>query len=163
MTAIAVTGHMDLTISSAELVSDALLNLLSSYADRELTGISCLAKGADTLFAEALLRSGGRLIVILPSRDYRKAKVKPDHAEAFDRLLAAAVEVVVMDHDTANRTAYESANHELLRRADRLVAVWDGSPPSGKGGGTADTVLFATESGLPVDIVWPQGARRLGP
>jgi hypothetical protein len=160
MTVVAVTGHMDLTVSSAKLVSDALLNLLSSYADGELMGISCLARGADTLFAEAVLKSGGRLIVILPSRDYRKAKVRPDHAEAFDRLLAAAVEVVVMDHDRADRTAYESANIELLRRADRLVAVWDGSPPSGKGGGTADTVLFATESGIPVDVVWPKGAQR---
>lgn len=161
MMVVAVTGHMDLTDSSAGLVSDALLHLLSSYADEELTGISCLARGADTLFAEAILRIGGRLIVILPSHDYRKAKVKLDHAEVFDRLSAAAAEVVIMNYRTANRAAYESANNELLRRADRLVAVWDGSPPSGKGGGTADTVLSATESGIPLDVVWPQGAQRL--
>jgi hypothetical protein len=47
-----------------------------------------------------------------------------------------------------------------VKRADRLVAVWNGEPPSGKGGGTADTVIEAREAGLPVDVVWPDGAAR---
>lgn len=47
-----------------------------------------------------------------------------------------------------------------MERADRLVAVWDGTPPSGKGGGTADTVESARAAGLPVDVVWPTGATR---
>jgi hypothetical protein len=41
---------------------------------------------------------------------------------------------------------------------DRLVAVWDGTPPSGKGGGTTDTVEQARAAGLPVDVVRPDGA-----
>ncbi|MGQ5640181.1 MULTISPECIES: hypothetical protein [unclassified Streptomyces] len=127
-----------------------------------LTGISCIAKGSDTLFAEAVLELGGRLIVVIPAQDYRQAKVKPDHAETFDRLTAAAAEVLILEHETANRSAYEDANRTLLRRADRLVAVWDGAPPSGKGGGTADTVTEAREAGLPVDVVWPEGTARQG-
>ena len=55
-------------------------------------------------------------------------------------LAAEASEVVTMSNETANRQAYEDANRELLRRADRLVAVWNGRPPTGRGGGTADTV-----------------------
>ncbi|GAU68072.1 hypothetical protein SSP35_06_01570 [Streptomyces sp. NBRC 110611] len=43
----------------------------------ELVGVTCLARGSDTLFAEAVVEAGGRLVVILPSRDYREAKVKP--------------------------------------------------------------------------------------
>jgi hypothetical protein len=65
-----------------------------------------------------------------------------------------------LEHETANRSAYEDANRTLLRRADRLVAVWNGEPPSGKGGGTADTVLEARDAGLSVDVVWPDGAAR---
>ncbi|MFJ2004831.1 hypothetical protein [Streptomyces chartreusis] len=159
MTTIAVTGHMDLTEDSVPLVRDALRETLRPYAD-DLTGVSCIAKGSDSLFAEAVLELGGRLVVVLPSKDYRQAKVKPDHAETFDRLLAAATEVVVLDHETANRSAYEDANGTLLKRAERLVAVWNGSPPNPKGGGTADTVLEAREAGLPVDVVWPDGAAR---
>ena len=161
MTRIAVTGHMDLTDSSVPLVRDALVETLKPYAaGGDLTGVSCIAKGSDSLFAEAVLELGGRLVVVIPSKDYRQAKVRPDHAETFDRLMAAAAEVLVLDHETANRSAYEDANRTVLRRADRLVAVWNGEPPSPKGGGTADTVIEAREAGLPVDVVWPEGAAR---
>jgi hypothetical protein len=107
-----------------------------------------------------VLAAGGRLVVVIPSEDYREAKVKPGHAATFDRLHAAADEVLVMPHATANRSAYESANAAVLQRADRLVAVWNGQPPGGKGGGTADVVVEAREAGLPVDVVWPAGAAR---
>lgn len=159
MTTIAVTGHMDLTEASVPLVRDALRGLLKPYAS-DLSGVSCIAKGSDSIFAEVVVELGGRLIVVLPSRDYRQAKVKPDHEETFDRLIDAAAEVVVLDHESANRSAYEDANRTLLKRAERLVAVWNGSPPSPKGGGTADTVLEAREAGLAVDVVWPEGAAR---
>ncbi|MEU7642341.1 hypothetical protein AB0C11_41110 [Streptomyces sp. NPDC039016] len=158
MTTIAVTGHMDLSESTVLLVQDELRSLLGKHQG-ELVGVTCLARGSDTLFAEAVIAAGGRLVVILPSQDYRQAKVKPDHAPTFDRLTAAA-NVVTLPHETANRAAYEAANGELLKRADRLVAVWDGAPPSGKGGATADTVELARAAGLPVDIIWPNGARR---
>jgi hypothetical protein len=159
VTTIAVTGHMDLTDSSVPLVRDALRETLKPYAS-DLTGVSCIAKGSDSIFAEVVVELGGRLVVVIPSKDYRQNKVKPDHAETFDRLIDAAAEVVILDHETANRSAYEDANRTLLRRAERLVAVWNGEPPSGKGGGTADTVLEAREAGLPVDVVWPDGAAR---
>nr|EIF91230.1 hypothetical protein [Streptomyces tsukubensis NRRL18488] len=152
---------MDLTEESVALVRAALRELLAGRGNG-LTGVSCIAAGADSLFAEAVLEAGGRLVVVVPSRDYRAAKVKPGHAELFDRLHGAAAEVVVLPNETADRTAYESANRELLARAERLVAVWDGTPPSGKGGGTADTVLEAQAAGIPVDIVWPEGASRRG-
>lgn len=160
MTTIAVTGHMDLTDDSVHLVRAALDELLKPYDRGDLVGISCIAAGSDSLFAEAVLAAGGRLVVVLPSQDYRQAKVKPQHAETFDQLIDAADEVRVMPHPTANRQAYESANRELLGQADRLVAVWNGEPPSGKGGGTADVVAEARAVGLPVDVVWPVGAAR---
>lgn len=162
MTTIAVTGHMDLTEESMPVVRTALDTLLASYGDGGLTGVSCIAKGADSLFARAVLDVGGRLVVVLPSRDYRQAKVKPEHAATFDALLEAAAEVVVVPQETANRAAYEAANAVLLERADRLVAVWNGQPPTGKGGGTADVVVQARAAGIPVDVVWPPGASRRG-
>ncbi|MFI1826160.1 hypothetical protein ACH41E_06835 [Streptomyces sp. NPDC020412] len=161
MTIIAVTGHMDLTEDSVPLVRAALDDLLSRHAgDGQLNGISCIAKGSDSLFAEAVLAAGGRLTVVIPSQDYRQNKVKPDHAALFDRLVEAAEKVLVLPHEAANRQAYEAANAVLVERADRLVAVWNGEPPTGKGGGTADTVLDAQAAGVPVDVVWPEGAAR---
>ncbi|MFF7192852.1 hypothetical protein ACFZAM_03975 [Streptomyces sp. NPDC008079] len=151
---------MDLTSSSVPLVRAALGELMRGVADGELVGVSCIAVGADSLFAEAVLDVGGTLVAVIPSRDYRETKVKDAHAARFDRLLAAAGEVVVMDHATAGREAYEAANSELLRRADRLVAIWNGMPPGTKGGGTADVVVEARTLGLPVTVVWPTGAAR---
>ncbi|WP_327316495.1 hypothetical protein [Streptomyces sp. NBC_01235] len=163
MTIIAVTGHMDLTEGSVPLVRTALDDLLKPYADDgRLVGVSCVAAGADSLFAEAVLAAGGRLTVVVPAQDYRRNKVEPEHTALFDRLVEAAAEVLVLPHETADRQAYEAANAVLVERADRLVAVWDGEPPTGKGGGTADTVLEARGAGIPVDVVWPHGAARRG-
>ncbi|MDX3642561.1 hypothetical protein [Streptomyces sp. MB09-02B] len=163
-TTIAVTGHLDLTEATVPLVRAALDGLLKPYGGDgdPLVGVSCIAKGADTVFAEAVLAAGGRLVVVVPSRDYRRSTVEPEHGGSYDRLLAAAAEVVVLPYETAEREAYEAANSVLVQRADRLVAVWDGAPPTGKGGGTADAVLAARAAGIPVDVVWPEGAARGG-
>ncbi len=52
-----------------------------------------------------------------------------------------------------------AANRHLLRHADLLYAVWDGRPARGWGG-TADVVREARELGLPVEVIWPDGATR---
>lgn len=160
MTTLAVTGHMDLTDGSVELVRGALRELLARHDGGGLVGVSCVAAGADSMFAEAVLAAGGRLVVVIPSRDYRRTKVRPEHAPLFDRLVQDADEVLVMPFETAGREAYEAANRVMLDRGDRLVAVWNGQPPGGKGGGTADVVLAARAAGLPVDVVWPEGVER---
>ncbi|WP_299530567.1 hypothetical protein [uncultured Streptomyces sp.] len=159
MTIIAVTGHTDLTVGSVPTVRAALREALRPYSG-DLTGISCLAPGADSLFAEELTAMGGRLVAVVPSQDYRDAQVDPTHAPVFDHLLEAAVEVHVLPVENADHAAYAAANAELIKRADRIVAVWDGTPPTGSGGSTADTVAEARAAGLPVDVVWPEGARR---
>ncbi|MEU2731080.1 hypothetical protein ACIQJX_10690 [Streptomyces griseoviridis] len=159
MTIIAVTGHMDLTSDSVPLVREALRETLAPYTGN-LTGLSCIAKGSDSLFADVVLELGGSLVAVIPSRDYRENKVRPDHAATFDRLTSLATDVVVLEHESASRAAYEDANRMLLDRADRLVAVWNGEPPTGKGGGTADTVVEARAAGMPIDVVWPGGAAR---
>ncbi|MDT0270243.1 hypothetical protein RM844_28630 [Streptomyces sp. DSM 44915] len=159
MTTIAVTGHMDLTTETVALVRAELRALLGQYAPADLVGVSCIAAGSDSLFAEAVLDAGGQLVVVVPGRDYRERKVKPDEAELYDRLVTAAAEVHTVPIDRASREAYEAAGAELLRRADRMVAIWDGQPSNGRGG-TAHTVDQARAAGVPVDVVWPDGAAR---
>ncbi|WP_440101339.1 hypothetical protein [Streptosporangium sp. H16] len=158
MVRIGVSGHMNLTPDTARLVSDALRSYLTAVAD-DVTGVSCIARGADSLFAEAVLEAGGALEVVLPSRDYREAKVKPDHAEQFDRLLSKAARVRVMDFDHASRDAYVAANEAMLGSVDELVAVWDGES-SVDAGGTAGAVADARRRGVRVIRVWPEGAAR---
>ncbi|PKV82545.1 hypothetical protein [Nocardia fluminea] len=153
---ISVTGHMNITPATAELVREAVIDLLDGTPD--LVGISCIARGADSVFAEAVLDIGGQLEVVLPSRDYREAKVKPDHAAQFDALIARAANVRTMDFDSAGREAYEAANAALVQGVDRMIAVWDSQ--DGQRAGTGTVVELARKHGIPVDIVWPEGAAR---
>ncbi|MCX4803560.1 hypothetical protein OG594_18205 [Streptomyces sp. NBC_01214] len=159
MATIAVTGHVNLTGASLPLVAGALAPLLARYPAAELTGMSCLAAGADTVFADAVLALGGRLVAVLPSTDYRARMLDGPHGAAFDRLLRAAAEVKVMPYRRAGATAYAAANRLLLGRAELLVAVWDGGP-GGRRGGTGDAVATARAQGTPVEVVWPSGAAR---
>jgi hypothetical protein len=158
LTRIAITGHMNLTPETTSLVRAAIRETLRAHDKTTLVGISCIAAGADQIFASLIVELGGRLEVILPSADYRERKVRPADLATFDGLLSRASHVQEMPFPKANKEAYEAANQALLTSADRLLAVWDGRPSDGAG--TADVVEHARSLGLPIDIVWPEGAQR---
>lgn len=155
---VGVTGHMNLTADTIPLVRAEIRKVLGVLGP-DLIGVSCLAAGADTIFAEVILDLGGELEVVVPSVDYRQSKVKPDHASVFDHLLERATLVRTLPFSQANRDAYEAANRELLDSSDALLAVWDGEAPADRGG-TAAVVDEAVARGLRVEVVWPPGARR---
>ncbi|WP_460957915.1 hypothetical protein [Parasphingorhabdus pacifica] len=131
----------------------------ASYTDDRIVGVSCLARGADQVFAHAVLDCGGSLEVVLPARDYRERKVKPDNLAEFDELIGRATSVHTMSFAESNREAYMAASEHVLETVDSMIAVWDGQP-SGGHGGTADVVEAARQRDLPVTVVWPKRATR---
>jgi hypothetical protein len=159
VTRVGITGHSNLTVESACLVADALRVDLAAYASDGLVGVSCLARGADQLFARVVLDLGGALEVVLPAADYRGRKVKPDNAAAFDDLIGQATTVRTLPFETSNRDSYLAASEHVLSTVELMVAVWDGQPADGHGG-TADVVERARALDLPVTVVWPAGAVR---
>lgn len=159
MIRIGISGHSNLAPESTELVFGALREALEPHAGDGLLGITCLAVGADQLFARAVRSLGGRYDVILPAPDYRSSVVKPANRADFDALLADASDVRFMPFESSGREAYMAASDALVTRSERLLAVWDGQP-SGGFGGTADVVAHAHQAGIPVDVIWPAGARR---
>ena len=156
---VGVTGHMNLSEESVPVVTEAVRAHLRTLDVGSLVGVSCLARGSDSLFAEVVIELGGQLEVVLPSTNYREAKVKPDHAPQFDRLVGKASVVNTMPFDTANRDAYVAANEAVLGSIDQLVAIWDGQPSPDRGG-TAGAVKEARDRGVDVHVIWPQGASR---
>ncbi|WP_133907447.1 hypothetical protein [Actinophytocola oryzae] len=156
MPRIGITGHSNLTQATLPLVTDALRTALSVHAPASLTGVSCLAAGADQVFARVVLDLDGEVHVVLPSSDYRAHQ--PDLAE-FDALLDRAAAVHTMPFPRSGPAAYMAASEHMLARVDALLAVWDGRPASGYGG-TADVVAAAHHRGLPVTVLWPPGAAR---
>ncbi|MEV2268368.1 hypothetical protein [Nonomuraea africana] len=157
MTRIAVTGHRELTPHTVELVSRALREELSG-AGPGLVGLSCLAEGADQIFAAATIAAGGELRAVLPAHRYRDS-LPAAARHSYDMLLGKASHVVELPFDDAGEPAYLAAARAMLEAADELVAVWDGEPPAGPGG-TADVVAMARRAGKPVRVIWPPGSMR---
>src|SRR5215468_75680 len=156
---IAITGHRGLPAATEHLVDQAIRGHLTRYAASDrLIGISALADGADQIFARAVLDAGGQLEVIVPAARYRDGLPEAVH-DTYDALLSAAAAVDRLGYVDSTEDAHMAASQAMLDRADHLLAVWDGKPARGYGG-TADVVAEARNRGIPVTVIWPDGASR---
>lgn len=156
MTRIGVTGHIHLTDGSAAVIYRALADALAEYAPDGVRGVTCLAAGADQLFARAVLATGGSYEVVLPARDYGRVGVAAANRRTFGRLMRRASSVSVLRNRRSGHAAYVAASEEVLRRCDVLIAVWD------RGGDscTGTVAAMADRFGVPVRVIWPAGAAR---
>ncbi len=158
MHTVGVTGHRGLTEEQSGLIAAELRRVLRPLAVGGLAGITCLADGADTVFADVVLQLGGRLISVIPAVGYRELQ-PPSHLGDFDRLLKSSAEVRRQDRPTPDLASLMDASRLLVDASDRILAVWDGLPARGFGG-TADVVDYARRRSCPVQIIWPRGAVR---
>ncbi|HEY8524690.1 MAG TPA: hypothetical protein VIL48_07000 [Acidimicrobiales bacterium] len=140
------------------MVDTELRHQLANHDPDELVGLSCIADGADSLFAQAVLDRGGRLEVIIPAEEYR-AGLPAEHHPVYDRLLADASAIRRLPFRQSTSESHMAASKLMLEHAEELYAVWDGLPARGYGG-TADVVTAARQLGLPVTVIWPEGATR---
>jgi hypothetical protein len=158
MTRIAISGHRGLSPEVEALIDQAIRAELSRYAVDDTVGISCLADGADQIFAHAVVDLGGALEVFVPAARYRDALPESAHA-GYDELISRAVAVHRLAYVESSAQSHMQASIDMLKHADLLFAVWDGLPARSFGG-TADVVSHARETGVPVTVIWPQGAQR---
>ena len=157
---IAITGHRDLDEPTTALVDAAIRTLLRTHRTRDLVGVSCLAAGADQIFARAVLELGGRLEVIVPAAGYAAA-LGARARRGFEELWRRAATVESLTHPRPGPEPYRDAGLRMLDGVDHLIAVWDGGPARGRGG-TAEIVEQARRRALAVHVIWPAGARRTG-
>ncbi len=158
MARIGITGHRGLAVDTERLVDAAIRGELDRRHDDELVGVSALADGADTLFAQAALDHGGQLEVIVPAEQYRDG-LPTDHHATYDGLLAAASKVRRLPFKESTSDSHMAASELMLELIDELFAVWDGLPARGHGG-TADVVSAARRRRVPVTLIWPDNASR---
>jgi hypothetical protein len=150
-------------------VRQALRDRLSKY--NLGFGYASAACGADILFLETLLESGGEAHVLLPydrelfKRDSVEIIPNSQWGERYEQVLAKATQPVQIawgQRSWAGSVTYEYANRMLQGlasiRAQQLdtelvpIAVWDGHQGDGPGG-TADTVKRWRDIGYEVEIV----------
>ena len=157
---VGMTGHQGLPTPTAELVTAALRDTLRSYA-LNLVGVTMLGPGADQLFARVVLELGGTLYVVQPTTgmQYRDGFDDTTARLGYDELYGQASHVEALEHTESTEQAHMDAGKVVVDRSSVLVAVWDGEPARGLGG-TADVVAYAREHGVPVTVIWPEGATR---
>ncbi|MFF7191439.1 hypothetical protein ACFZAR_41065 [Streptomyces sp. NPDC008222] len=153
-----ITGHRGLSPKVESQVREQLAKVVADSDPKGLVGISCIADGPDAWFAEAVLAHGGRLEVVVPAVQYR-ASLLDWHHPVYDELIDRAADVHRTGLRVSTSQAHQAGSEILVGLADRLIAVWDGQPARGFGG-TADVVSYARRLGVPVQIVWPEGATR---
>lgn len=157
MRRIAITGHRGLP-PAVEREVDAALRAHLAPLGGGLIGLSCLADGADTLFARAVVEAGADLEAVVPAERYRDG-LPPAHRPVYDALLARAALVHRLPFTDSTPQAHLEAGRHLVDHSDELLAVWDGRAARGLGG-TADIVAYAQECDRPVVVFWPDGAMR---
>jgi len=158
MMRIGITGHRGLNGDVERQVRALLAQAVATYDAGELTGVSCIADGPDAWFAQAVLDHGGRLEVAIPAEQYRDA-LPEWHHPVYDNLLRRAADVHHTGLTASDSAAHMAGSEVLVGLVDELLAVWDGNPARGYGG-TADVVAYAERVGVPVRVLWPEGAAR---
>ncbi|WEV59385.1 hypothetical protein OZX67_02140 [Bifidobacterium sp. ESL0728] len=156
-TRIGITGHQRIPAAAYGYVERGLSEFLRSYEGlgKEVTGVSCLAYGADQLFASAMLKGGHGLEAIIPC-DHYETTFDDAGLREYRSLLGRASNVLKLDYPQPCEDAFLAAGLQVVDRCDVLVAFWDGLPAAGKGG-TGDVVDYARQQGKPVTIIWPEG------
>lgn len=155
---VGITGHRGLDAQVEKRVRTLLAEAAAEYAPGELVGVSCLADGPDSWWAETVLAHGGRIEAVVPAAEFREGL--PDwHHPTYDRLIKLACDKHETGLTVSDAQAHMAGSEILVGLADELLAVWDGQPAWGYGG-TADVVAYAERQGTPVRVLWPKGASR---
>lgn len=170
---IGVTGHRDIRKQDIprlrELVNGELQKLKKSYPDSDFVMLNSLAEGSDQLCAEIALELGFKLIAPLPLdiSEYRKDFSGPA-LEKFGALCKSAWEVFTVpdmeeskegnesskvgkegnegSKEDSRNNSYRQAGIYISKHSQVMLALWDGSPPTAHGCGTAEAADFMLHS-----------------
>ena len=144
---VGITGHQKRSGIDWEWVKRAVEAEFSSFPTK-VRGFSSLAEGADQIFADALLRTGGELWAVIPTPDYLK-QFEGSAREHFLALLEKASHTIQVEPMGSDGESFFAAGKYVVDSVDVLIAIWDGKPAGGLGG-TADVVAYARQNGKAV-------------
>lgn len=143
-----MTGHQSL--GSKLAVEWLQEQLMQAAAENEVTlGYTCLAAGADQLFASTLYQLGIPYVVLIPSKQYEDTFDDSDILMQYRLWLSRATKIVELGFDFPTETAFFEAGKKIVDCSDLIVAVWNGKPAKGLGG-TGDVVKYALSRGKPL-------------
>jgi hypothetical protein len=137
-----ITGHQEL--DDPTWVKSEIIRILRLQA-QPIIGVTCLAVGADQLFAQAVLECNGAVHVIVPCEKYAEA-FDTSSRRGYEQLLLRAVSTEVLSHTPCSEETYFVAGKKVVDLSEMMIAVWNGQAAAGLGG-TADIVEYARVRG----------------
>ncbi|MDN3026163.1 hypothetical protein [Streptomyces sp. S.PB5] len=155
---IAAVGHADLTPEALKLVEVELGPVVERLPRRTPVVVRAGA-GAPVAVGRAVRAAGRELVVVTPAPGTLPMVPPADDRTAVGELLCLAEQVRLLAYDPAVRDACVGADERIIASCRRLLAVWDGSPSNGRDA-TAHLVAYARARGVPVEVLWPEGAAR---
>ncbi len=155
-----VVGHGDLTAESWGLVEGELPARLERLEPHGLTGVVRAAAGLPLVFARAVHRAGGALVVVVPTAGALPAALPGPDRAAAGQLLMLAERARLVESDPGDPAACAAVDERTIESCRGLVAVWDGSGVNDRGG-VGRLVAYAHRRRVPVEVLWPAGARRM--
>ena len=150
---VGVTGHRALEPAVRDWVGEELEGFFSYQAGLLSTGsrlaaVSSLAIGADQIFAEAALRQGTAIEIVIPFAKFIEDFAEDSERDSYDRLLSAAAATTRLPWEEGSSEAYLAGGLWVVDHCDLLIAIWNGDRAAGVGG-TGDVVDYCRDSGKP--------------
>ena len=150
---VGVTGHRVLEERTGRWVArqlDGLFSFLAALPPSAAHGraVSSLAIGADQIFAEAALRYGIPVDVVIPFASFIEDFAAGSERDSYERLLSAAASTTRLPWEECSTGAYLAGGAWVVDHCDLLVAIWDGEEAAGVGG-TGDVVEYSRDAGRP--------------
>lgn len=142
-----ITGHQRLEQYDSKWIESAINNFLSENKVTE--GFTCLAAGADQLFARLLERRNIPFSAVIPCKEYETTFREQGDLFAYQRLEKQAAQLYFLPFEHPSEQAFFEAGKEIVAHSDRILAIWDGKKAQGLGG-TADIVAEALQQFKPV-------------
>lgn len=148
---ITATGHRPNKLGGyGDDVRKRLRTVARNYLGLSLArmAVSGMALGWDQAFAEAALDLGIPFIAAVPFEG-QDCQWPADARARYGWLLKQAEDVRVVSPGGYSAAKMQRRNVWMVNMADRVCALWDGSP-----GGTRNAVHHARSLNIPIDNVW---------
>ncbi len=134
-----ITGHQNL--GDAKQISKIKKKLTTLLLEKNITmGYTCLADGADQIFAEILYKIKKPYCVVIPSKNYEKTFNK-QALKKYNQLIQTSLETITLSFNQPEEEAFYEAGKYIVENSDVVLAIWDGKEAQGLGG-TGDIVKY---------------------
>jgi hypothetical protein len=157
-------GHREIQDESKirQEIADSLDYFINIYG--QISCVSSLAKGADTLFIEEAIKKNCSIEIILPfpinefEKDFNQESLLVFKA-LIDQLGYSCHSDQIPKNQNERNQAYFEVGKNIITQSDTILAIWDGEDSAGLGG-TKDQVDFAIS--LNKSVHWIKSLRKSG-